>query len=131
MRSVPPRGSGWVIRIVDCQLPIGCHVKTDWQSEIDTRQCKRPTRYRVVVLTSWDRNCIYRNSLLDSNRILTRGDDGPAGQLPRRCVVFDERAETEQQCQHESKSQRQAGVRFDQHPVMQCAPNARQIDHLV
>jgi hypothetical protein len=42
MRSVPPRGSGWVRCI------------------INLNSSPEPTRYRVVVLTSWDRP--YRNS---------------------------------------------------------------------
>ena len=37
MRSVPPRGSGWVRGTSDCER-------------------MRPTRYREVVLTSWDRD---------------------------------------------------------------------------
>src|SRR2546422_866336 len=38
MRSVPPRGSGWVL---GKELGLIEH------------ECNRPTRYRVVVLTSW------------------------------------------------------------------------------
>jgi len=37
MRSVPPRGSGWVlVALTPAVIPVG------------------PTRYREVVLTSWD-----------------------------------------------------------------------------
>ena len=39
LRSVPPRGSGWVERIAVNNLQ-------------DSRADHRPTRYRVVVLTS-------------------------------------------------------------------------------
>ena len=45
--------------IADCQLPNAdwlSRTKANWQSEIDNWQCRRPTRYRVVVLTSWDRS---------------------------------------------------------------------------
>jgi hypothetical protein len=50
MRSVPPRGSGWVYRlpIVNWRFAIGD--KANWQSGI--RKSEEPTRYRVVVLTS-------------------------------------------------------------------------------
>src|SRR5437667_5720214 len=54
VRSVPPRGSGWVMTlpIAYCQMPIACLVKS--QLAIGNRQLAitRPTRYRVVVLTS-------------------------------------------------------------------------------
>src|SRR5438876_7832215 len=54
VRSVPPRGSGWAgaLPIANCRMPIGCLVKR--QLAIGNRQLamKRPTRYRVVVLTS-------------------------------------------------------------------------------
>ena len=54
MKSVPPRGSGWVpgLPIADCQMPIGFLSKGNWQSKIGNWQCKKPTRYREVVLTS-------------------------------------------------------------------------------
>ena len=58
MRSVPPRGSGWVMTlpIANCQMPIACLVKS--QLAIGNRQLAitRPTCYRMVVLTSWDRS---------------------------------------------------------------------------
>jgi hypothetical protein len=41
MRSVPPRGSGWV-RLHSCSMRLNSFPE--------------PTRYRVVVLTSWDRS---------------------------------------------------------------------------
>jgi hypothetical protein len=54
MKSVPPRGSGWVeaLPIANCQMPIGCLIKN--QLAIGNRKSAivRPTRYRVVVLTS-------------------------------------------------------------------------------
>ena len=40
MRSVPPRGSGWVT----------CHARTTHHG--------LPTRYRVVVLTRWNRKWV-------------------------------------------------------------------------
>jgi len=60
MKSVPPRGRGGSC---DCQLSIcDCGLANNDQL-IDNLQLaigKRPTRCRVVVLTSWD--CTYRDS---------------------------------------------------------------------
>src|SRR5688572_14626367 len=64
MRSVPPRGSGWVLtglRSIEHEcirphpLPRG---GTDHMGP-HLSLCKRPTRYREVVLTSWDRSYRY------------------------------------------------------------------------
>jgi len=55
MKSVPPRGSGWVFAIADCKFQIANlkHGQTsNRQSAIENRQSQRPTRYREVVLTS-------------------------------------------------------------------------------
>jgi hypothetical protein len=44
-------------KIANCQMPIAdwpVAEQTNWQSEIDNWQCTRPTRYREVVLTSWE-----------------------------------------------------------------------------
>ena len=57
MKSVPPRGSGWVkpLPIFNCRLPIA-RLATR-QLEIGNRQLAilRATRYREVVLTSFER----------------------------------------------------------------------------
>jgi hypothetical protein len=45
-------GGSRVLPIADCQMPIGFLSKGNWQSEIGNWQCKKPTRYRQVVLTS-------------------------------------------------------------------------------
>lgn len=52
MKSVPPRGSGWVV-IANCQLP-----SSDWRLVIKANwgKIRGPTRYRVVVLTSCHSN---------------------------------------------------------------------------
>jgi hypothetical protein len=55
MKSVPPRGSGWVVAFSIAKCQLAHWVKANRQSEIDNWQCRRPTRYRKVVLTSWDR----------------------------------------------------------------------------
>lgn len=38
--------------IADCRFPIGACSNSDWQSVIANRKSSRPTRHRVVVLTS-------------------------------------------------------------------------------
>ena len=82
MRSVPPRGSGWVNRLpnAECRMRNGGFARRNWQSEINNRQSKRPTRYRVVVLTSWVR----RVSVCDGDP-LPRGGTDLMG-LPRECL---------------------------------------------
>src|SRR5207247_1760190 len=57
MRSVPPRGSGWVsgFSIFDFRLPIGFIASANRKSAIDNRQSRDPAATRAVVLTSWDR----------------------------------------------------------------------------
>ena len=59
MKSVPPRGSGWVCGIDDYRLS-----NADWLSDPRNYRskvgnlAKRPTRYREVVLTSSLAGCV-------------------------------------------------------------------------
>ena len=66
MRSVPPRGSGWVRRLAIANFRLATHLRskqsscrqfilTDRQSAISNQQLAivGPTRYREVVLTSY------------------------------------------------------------------------------
>jgi len=60
MRSVPPCGSGWVLLAVpydaDARQESPC-----WQVLSRCQWSVEPTRYREVVLTSWDRGmCVPR-----------------------------------------------------------------------
>ena len=52
MRSVPPRGSGWVCRLSIADFRLAFSHRANRQSAI-----KKPTRYRVVVLTSSRPQC--------------------------------------------------------------------------
>jgi len=59
MRSVPPRGSGWVSRLPITQAVVLMSFMTSF-AETGVL-ASGPTRYREVVLTSWD------HRLRDSN----------------------------------------------------------------
>jgi hypothetical protein len=52
MKSVPPRGSGWVSGFFDFRLPIGFIASRQLEIGNGQSAMTRPTRYREVVLTS-------------------------------------------------------------------------------
>src|SRR5437762_12480623 len=76
MRSVPPRGSGWVVD--------GVAMTPREYSVLPSDRCgSRPTRYRVVVLTSSpSKHCFLSNTLME--HYLNRNGERIAHSLPRR-----------------------------------------------